>query len=236
MSFGVSYSKDHHIVHDKWFQSSQSTPFEDWKARGSILDAVFQYAAHWEETMDVRVYFMPGYKFGYIKLYAEFVVMNFELWFEMSFDEEHQIVHVERLFCKRENYWSNDAHGLQSGTGGIGFYKKNLEDLGDDIEINIFVRHFFGPGWKVAPLPMTRPMMREGYLKLVEVANGHYDHYHYGPWFKVVGIYPMEREEAATTIQKIYRGWRVRIKYTFNPNTSLGKFLIMREFRKAINE
>lgn len=230
MSFGVSYSKDR--VCDKWFQSCQSTPFEDWQARGSILEAVFQYAAHCEDSMDVRFHFMPGYKFGCIKFYAEFVVMNFELWFEMSFDEECKIVHVERLFCKRENYWQDTTRGLQSGTGGMGFYKKNVEDLGDDIEIASFVGHFFGPEWRVAPLPMTRPKIREDYLVLEAGAFAHYSHYHFGPWFKVVGVYPMEREEAATTIQKMYRGWRARIKYTFNPHTSFGKFLIMREFGK----
>ena len=50
--------------------------------------------------------------------------------------------------------------GLKSGSGGIGFYKDNLNDIGDkDITLEEFVNHFFGPDWKVAPLPTTQPKL-----------------------------------------------------------------------------
>jgi hypothetical protein len=107
--------------------------------------------------------------------------------------------------------------------GGIGLYKKSVQD---EISLDSFVGHFFGPGWTAAPLPLTRPKVKDNYLELV--LKGHI----YAPMFKLVGVYNVERVEAAVTIQKMYRGWRVRMKYTFNPNTSFGEFLILRDFVK----
>ena len=137
----------------------------------------------------------------------------------MSYDEDRKIVHVERLFCERKNYWPDML--LE---GGIGLYKKCMQD---DISLDSFVRHFFGPKWTAAPLPLTRPKFKDNYLEHMLKAL-----LYAAPMFKLVGVYNVEREEAAVTIQKMYRGWRVRMKYTFNPNTSFGKFLILRDFAK----
>lgn len=189
MSFCVSYSK------------CQTTPFEDWQARGSILDAVFRYSAHFNLDI-VVVCFMPGYKFGYIEVYES--VSSFTVCFEMSFDKKRNTVNIERLLCD------------------------NDEALKDVSKYISFMGLFFGPEWTVAPIPTMQPL-GDDCLDLAARC-----HRLYGPWFRVVGIYPMEREAAATTIQKIFRGWRTRMEHTFNPHTCYGKFLILRDFAKAI--
>ena len=38
------------------------------------------------------------------------------------------------------------------------------------------------------------------------------------------------QDTSATIIQKYFRGWKTRIKYRYNPNTSLGKYLLCKEF------
>ena len=98
MSFSVPYSSGY-----KWFRPSKSTPFDDWKARGSISEAAFCYNALGNYT-DATYYFMPGHKFGHIKFNSRgSICWSFKLWFEMSYDEDRKIVHVERLFCERRN-------------------------------------------------------------------------------------------------------------------------------------
>ena len=40
--------------------------------------------------------------------------------------------------------------------------------------------------------------------------------------------------KAATIIQKYYRGWKVRLVTTFNPTTTLGTYIMMRDYHTLI--
>ena len=226
MSFSVSYTKT---------SLRKSYPYDDWRARGNVHETVFQFKSHYQEATNTKMFFMPGHKFGYIEHYSEFVVQYFKLWVELSFDDVGKVVHVDRLFCERKNYWGDDYYNdddLKSGSGGIGYYKKNLVYLSDDIGIDRFVTRLFGQDWKLAPLPLTCPQIKKEHMELVEQCNAAFGHYNYGPWFKVVGFFPIEREICATIIQKHFRGWQARMQYRFNPTTTLGRYICLCELEK----
>lgn len=233
MSYGISYAS----LKTKKTYTSSNNPYDDWITRDRNLDTIFQYKDHCHDVVDSTAYFLPGCKFGYIEHYAEFVVIHFKVWMELSFDETNKIVHVERLFCERENYWSDASRNdIKSGSGGIGYYKKNLENLNVDyIGLDAYVLRFFGPEWNAAPLPITRPRPSKNTIDLVNNCKAAYFDYNGGPWFRVVGVFPMERTSAATSIQKYFRGWRVKMKYRHNPNTTLGRYTCMRLFQNALD-
>lgn len=41
----------------------------------------------------------------------------------------------------------------------------------------------------------------------------------------------MKGNKEATIIQAVFKGWRVRMKYRFSPHTTLGKWLLLKQFR-----
>lgn len=189
MSFCVSYSDS----------DANPKPYDDWVARcvaskNNTLDAIFQYkAAHCQGCTETKYYLMPGCNFGYIEYYAEFVVAHFKLWVELSFDVQNKKVHVEQLFCERENYWeqNNPKDFIESGSGDIEFYKTNMEALNDGISLDRFVERFFGPEWSMAPLPTTRlPLLdKDKQHALVDQCEAAFGDYKYGPWFKTISLY-----------------------------------------------
>ena len=236
MSYGVSFGGKSHDW-DRWHCCGSPTakPYDDWVARGRPYEAVFQYKVHYGDNV-YEYYLMPGMGLAYIEAYIEFVVMHVSVVARVEFDDEERTVAVESMLCERENYWGDErlSHGEpRSGAGGLGYYRKNVEALGDRVSIEVLIEAFFGPGWALRALPLTRPRTPEELVLLAKsmcpAATGDY---RCGPWTRVIAIYPFGREMAATVIQRHFRGWRVRMATAFNPTTPLGCLLELREFRK----
>jgi hypothetical protein len=161
-----------------------------------------------------------------------------EVCIHVSVDHERRSVNVKRLWCKSENWWPDIHTSIvpdKSGEGGIGWYKKQLDPFGERMSQELVVDKFFGPGWVAGALPLTRPFATPEAISMCRGLDHRMGDYRSGPWDKVVGTFFTERTDAAKTIQKHYRGWKVRLVTTFNPNTSLGRFLELRHFNNLLS-
>ena len=237
MSFSVSYTPKYH-ERQRWCQTSRAAPYDDWVRRGRPRDTIFTFSEHYCDNI-LRYYFMPAERLASMTYYVEFGG-DVTVVAQLSVDDRARTVEVERLHCKRENYWEdgsdmNPRGGLNSGSGGIGWYKANVADMGDNLSFAAFAAHFFAPGWTVLDLPLTRPRIAPDLVQLAEACPAKMGNYRCGPWGNTVGTYLVERDLAATTIQKHYRGWRARMATAFNPTTSLGRYYAMRDFKALLN-
>ena len=172
-------------------------------------------------------------------------------------DDRAKSVEVEQLQCERNDHWDHGSaeegidegvDGLRCGVGGIGWYRKNLENMktcgtlsgeyfGRKMTFEAFAAKFFAPDWTVLQLPrfFTRPKIQQEFVALAKTCDAAMRCYYYGPWGRTVGTYFVHRNAAATTIQKHFRGWRVRMATAFNPTTPIGAYFALRDFR-ALNE
>jgi hypothetical protein len=227
MSFSVSYAPPRGSC--RWgYRAVADAPFDDWVKRGCPPNTVF--------TCDdiVRYYFWPAQRLAVMTSYAEFVC---DITVLAQLAIRGRTIEIERLHCSRENYWADDDDdmmGVKSGDGGIGWYKTNLADLQDDaLTFDRFASAFFAPDWAVVGLPLTCPGMAPELVQLAKACPTKKGSAHqHGPWGRTVGTYIVDRVAAATTIQKHFRGWQVRMATAFNPATPLGAYYAMRGFRE----
>lgn len=235
MSYGVSFGAKTYD-RERWHCCSpRAAPYDDWVARGRPHDAVFQYKEHQGDNV-CEYYLMPALGVAYVEAYFEFVVRNLSVVARVEVDVGERSVAVRRVLCERENYWGDDWGGqrpsLRSGSGGLSYYRRNVEDLGVCVSLEALVDAFFAPGWTLRPTPLTLPHTPSDLVTLAKtVCPRAIGDYRRGPWGKAVAMYPAEREEAATVVQRFFRGWRVRMAVRFNPHTAFGAWLERREFR-----
>lgn len=233
MSYGVSFGSGHR--RRRHITDADSFPYDHWVQRGKPSGAVFKHSDNFGDDV-IKWYLMPAEGLAYVDSYAEFSVEYLRLYAQLTFDEAEKKIEVERILCERKNYWEEDAAndrgtGSGTGTGGVEYYRRNLEDLGDDfVSFELLAARFFAPSWTVLALPPTLPRITDEAMLLAEQACP--DDYRYGPWGITVGVYhdPVDRVSAARTIQRCFRGWRVRMKTAFDPRTSLGAHYAMRGF------
>ena len=189
----------------------------------------------------VRYDFMPSEQIAYMSLGVEFDC-DVSVTAQLRIDDHAKTIEVDRLHCTRYNYWVNGKDGGMNGKdggkdGGIGWYKKQLESMGMDyfVSFEAFAAKFFAPNWTVLKLPLTRPRIAQELVALAKTCHTKMGSYRRGAWGKTVGTYFVHRNAAATTIQKHFRGWRVRMATTFNPTTPIGAYFALRDFRALVD-
>jgi hypothetical protein len=157
--------------------------------------------------------------------------------FEFDAEDDSKTVHFRRVLCKTRNLGPEiqNLPNQDCDSGGLSWYKRHADIL-DDIALETLVRRFFGEAWRPGPLPMTLPKPTAEQLAVAAACEQRLGDYHCGPWSRLIGTYFYERERAATAIQKHFRGWRVRMATTFNPETPIGYLLEMRRFRALVAE
>jgi hypothetical protein len=203
--------------------------------RGRCADAIFKYAEHQCDDV-LYVHFVPGERVIHVEFIMEYC--NIDAVFEFDAADDSKTVHILRVLCKTRNFWpeiQNFPKQDRCDSGGVRWYRRHA-DLLDDIELETLVRRFFGEAWRLGPLPMTLPKPTAEQLAVAAACEQRLGDYHGGPWSRVIGTYFYERERAATAIQKYFRGWRVRMATTFNPDTPIGYLLEMRRFRALVAE
>ena len=240
MSFSVSYSAKEYD-HQRWYHSctlaslasSALAPYDDWVARGRPADTIMTYSMHYCDDI-LRYYYMPSEKMAYMSFGAEFDC-DVTVTAQLRIDDRAKTIEVDRLHCVRDNYWEDKGvmgagQPMVSGVGGIGWYKKQLDYMGYLVSFEAFAAKFFAPGWTFLKLPITRPHLSPEVVALAKTCHAKMGGYRSGPWGKTVGTYLVHRNAAATTIQKHFRGWRVRMVTAFNPTTPIGAYFALRDF------
>jgi hypothetical protein len=126
-----------------------------------------------------------------------------------------------------------------SGEGGLSWLNRDI--LGDycepySLSFESAVLILFGPAW-TAVVPWTAPRISDEDLALAGACPDMYRAKmaeQWFPWGTAVAIYDSTRDDAATTIQRHFRGWWVRMRTAFNPNTRIGAYYALKEFRTFI--
>ena len=236
MSFCKSYNK----MHGYWREGHQScanSPYIDWSLNKKRRPAtvVFQYAKHWIDS-DMFVYYQPSEQL--VSIYLELDYYSFELKATLKINDIDRTIDIDRIHCECFNAWP-ELNGLpasgcdgrcENRSGGMALYKKNLQDLLPtyDISMEHVATLFFGPDWKVKALPLTRPKLADDTSR--DDMRLFFDDYRFGPWARLIGKFVPDEDASAIIIQKCFRGWIARLKYSFNPNTTLGKYYALKKF------
>lgn len=223
MPYGVSYTSSY-----RKYKSCTRTPYDDWINKNKP-EVVFKYSTHGMDEY-AHIYFEPMKNL--ITIEADMEYYYFEVKFTIKIDDEKKKLEIDRFFCKSDNFWPEMfTDGTpNSGSGGISWYKKNIAFLPDFLSLENAIDTFFGSEWKIQ-IPLTRPLLSD--TKEVSY-DDYFDNYRCGPWDHTIGIFVLNKNEAATIIQKYYRGWRVRMKYRYDPETRLGKYVINKMFKELI--
>ena len=210
-------------------------PWDDWILQGRPAEVIFQYAEHAIEDC-MHVYFMPQQSIVYTRMSMEYD----DVWLviEIRVDEVARTLSVERLLSETEIQWPEMCPGMPlTGTGGIAHLKRISACLRVDVlSLDFAARKFFGPTWSALALPLTRPRVPDELVALAKGCPARLGDYNKGPWRRTVGTFFTsfrDRQGAATTIQKHFRGWRIRMRTTFNPHTKLGGYYARRGFAHA---
>jgi hypothetical protein len=206
------------------YYSKTIWPYEDWISHGSPPDVIFQYSEHGMNE-HMYLYFFPFEKIVYIDIDMDYYDIN--VIYELNISNNN--IGINRLLCKSQNHWDElNGDAPKSGEGGINWLKRNMKVISPDfLSMNFIANKFFSPSWNVEELPLTRPRASEKAILLSKNCYKRMGSYKYGPWDKIIGTYFKDRITAAIIIQKYYRGWQVRMKITFNPHNSYGKYKIL---------
>lgn len=225
------------------FQTATVSPYEDWVRRDRPPRTTFVNREWMEDVTLTQYIFMPTERLAIMTDYTEFANDLFVVA-KLKIDETTRTIDVDGLHCERENYWPNEdglrPGKIKSGEGRIGFYRKNMTEYTEDgqraLSIDGFASKFFGADWRVLPMPMTRPTLPKALVKCAHdasEASWKWLHGYVQTKTCTIGLFDgIHLVRAATTIQRYYRGWKVRLDTAFNPNTKLGYFYALRDFRE----
>jgi len=140
---------------------------------------------------------------------------------------------------------------VPTGKGGIGLMRSIVQHYDrawspvDTDSAGILEKlaiEFFGPGWKVCTETLSKQYrcQKQNVSKAQERdANAWLQKLNeygaYGPWSRSTAYFDTTEIQAATIIQAVYRGWRARMLYRYNPHCSLGRFLVLRSMPGSIS-
>ena len=226
MSYGVSYTKK---TYHKWYQSEKTkTPYEDWISRG-MGPVIFKYCEHCNDDI-LKIYFNPYERLLYI--HGDLDYYNYKVVCKLIIN--NNTIRIEQIFSKNINIWPEISGGLKTSCGGLSHYKANVNILRHHFSINFAIERFFGTTWNLI-IPLTVPRISEESFEIAKKYQDDFNFYRTGPWDHTIGIYKLDKEAAAIIIQKYFRGWKVRMQYTYNPNTTLGRYYILKSFKTLIS-
>jgi hypothetical protein len=147
-------------------------------------------------------------------------------------DEKESIVQVVKARCRTHVDYYRTPRTFEDG--GLEVFVKSLEMFTTDIILGNIANMFFGEEWDVLigqgdGVVDVKMVDRVKYFRdLISVHDT-------GPWNKTIGIYDMTHEvRAATKIQAMFRGWKARKEFRFDPETTLGRFYIARMFEELL--
>lgn len=196
------------VIYDKALR-----PYEDWCKRGKPPDTLFIH------NNDDIYYYLPDKCLIYIYKSLDYYYTDSILRIK-PIDKTRKI-EIIAVTCVGRDYMDMFADRELVGSGSFKFFKKVLKVL----NLSEITQHFFGPDWTFKKLPNKRnhvfDHLKEHMTKFIrdfDTPN------------TTIGFYDYTRINAAIKIQTAYRGWKIRIKYRYNPHMCLGKYLLQKDF------
>lgn len=162
---------------------------------------------------------------------------------KLTVDRAERIVHIKELTYVSQNEWSVICR-IRSSRGTMKGFKKHVDKkYFDSCILKNMVRRLFGENMKIntcSDAKNERPMDESDFHAVFDknVFNWYYEGiYNHGArisWCKQIVLVPVKKTYAASIIQAVYKGWKVRMQYRYNPHTRLGKYLLIKNFEAFI--
>lgn len=216
--------------------------YDDWHSRGRPTDSILAYRDHYGTDDHTGIFFRPD--LGVLTVTTDGDYFDAALSASVVVDNGKRTVELRSVFCRSENYWPEIFFngGPPSGSGGLPWLRTVEEYFRGcqpfEISLESAVSALFGPGWTVVVPPTVETLSAADAKALADACDALYRSFmaeSWFPWGRTVGLYDTRRSvAAATTIQRWYRGWRVRMRTAFDPNTRLGRFYVLREFQRKL--
>lgn len=240
-TFSVSYSEKTH-AQEKWHRSCEQgmTPYYDWCGKYmKHRDTVFTYG-DWHALSSFNIMFLPGMRLLYIRVYSLSRYVGVFVA-RVEIDEDAQLVRVIHAASQVARLDLILATGLAlTRDAGVWEFQKAMVDKRDMCGCGpeaSFLTEFFGPGWDIE-YDLTSPSVHAPWKYGVKQRE------HLGKWCsdifkgmprrKTVALYDYERVEAAATrIWSFWQGWKTRMTYRYNPETTLGKYLAIKMYKEV---
>lgn len=220
------------------YKSAPFSPYEDWVKRGKTENVVFRYSQGQPHVNYADYLFLPH--LNLLKIKVSFDVYGFHATARVKVHEQERFIEITEA-TSRGWRWRVDSkfrtHNAPKCVGGTQVLKELLLHYNRfriyNRELRIcdtIATKLFGDGWKISLLPEADKYVPDEDVQAMEEMLTHsmMNQYEYKCKY-AYAFYDYRKLEAAIKIQAAYRGWRVRMRYRYNPHTCLGRFLVLRE-------
>lgn len=145
----------------------------------------------------------------------------------VSVNRETKCIHIKSVHCSSTQCYSERCSLLGSSDKlfreAIEYYATRHISVLDQI-----AHVFFEPGWEFT-YPNNIPCVEHSEISHLKKWEKRLWWFNYSiPWHKTTAFFDPEPDIAAIKIQSAFRGWRVRMKYRYNPYNCLGQYVIMK--------
>ena len=247
MVYCVKYSKRRYC---KSIRTLAASPYEDWINRGQIEDVLLGYDTCYGPHQ-FSAYMLPAHNLIYVCANTD--GNQCEVFIRVKINLQNRSVAIDHITCSNHFYYSEmdleswvetGAVVPENGTGGYAFYRAGvyfMEYFTDSLSFKHVIKRFFGNSWTAKKMNTRNrdiPRISDEDQKLLKTCEATYitaiNTKNY-PGGVLIGYYDMTRYNAATVIQKHFRGWITRLRTAFNPNTTIGEYYALKSYRELVS-
>jgi IQ calmodulin-binding motif len=234
--------------------------FQEWLSSCRPYGASYFYYDTADAYRHLHLLFVPhSNKEGVIHVRADMNYLDMLCTMTVAINERRKRVSVTGVTCDTHivwpEYYSLPLELPRMVHGGVKHYKHSVAFLEGEWDIERCIADkFFGPEWKLtcsktngghengtSKKGKKNTKVRMVPYELHESGLDKIDHHmtrYPGPWKpmgEVVCFYDLDRyNRAATRLQATWKGWLARRDYRYNPYTTLGRHLVLRDFEDLL--
>lgn len=222
----MPYTVSFPTCYPREFYTTRGTPYDHWIACYKPHDATYRYRDHGMAVEYEHMVFIPSLKMLCVDCDFEYYHSNTVAIIDI--DDVQKTLHVTKATTNINNDWPemNNLPRTQVGGGRLLLTASLLEE--NHNFLRVFATHMFGHDWEVRINPNAPMASKEEEFEGIT----YLDSALYGKWGQVVCTVYVDIDDAATIIQKWFRGWQARLKYRFDPTNRLGRFCEEKQFRE----